>query len=88
MYLGDIRYSEENSNLIGFLKDKRRMNVALTRARYGLFLLGNATTLCTNATWAMLIQMMIKNGKYLRIDQLKQMAECIQKMMGDKWNEI
>ena len=40
---------------IGFLSDPRRLNVALTRARLGLILLGNPRVLSKNALWAALL---------------------------------
>ncbi len=41
---------------IGFLKDPRRLNVALTRARYGVFILGNPSVLGKNPLWNSLLQ--------------------------------
>jgi len=35
-------------NQIGFLKDLRRMNVAITRAKYCLYVIGNSKVLNTN----------------------------------------
>ncbi|RKP11444.1 hypothetical protein BJ684DRAFT_12914, partial [Piptocephalis cylindrospora] len=41
---------------IGFLSDPRRLNVALTRARYGIVLLGNPKVLSRNPLWYHLLQ--------------------------------
>jgi predicted DNA helicase len=46
--------SNENGN-IGFLKDLRRLNVAITRAKRKLIIIGNKNTLKTNPTYARLI---------------------------------
>lgn len=45
-----------SSNSIGFVADARRMNVALTRARLSLWILGNARTLQKNSNWAALVK--------------------------------
>jgi senataxin len=49
-----VRANDEGA--IGFLSDTRRMNVALTRARAGLFVVGCAATLRGNPHWKKLIQ--------------------------------
>lgn len=40
---------------IGFLADRRRMNVAITRAKRSLIVLGNARRLSSDATWKALV---------------------------------
>jgi len=44
----------EDRRGIGFLKDERRMNVMLTRARHSAFVLGHADTLRRDALWGSL----------------------------------
>lgn len=43
--------SREHARGIGFLKDARRMNVSITRAKHSVYVLGHATTLQTNPLW-------------------------------------
>jgi len=44
-----------NTKRVGFLADKRRLNVAITRARYTLIIFGNSETLCKNQHWENII---------------------------------
>ena len=49
---------------IGFLSDHRRLNVALTRAKRKLIVLGDAATLGGDSVWAELFDHAIKNDAY------------------------
>jgi regulator of nonsense transcripts 1 len=51
--LSCVRSNEHQG--IGFLSDPRRLNVALTRARYGLIILGNPRVLTRQPVWSMLL---------------------------------
>jgi len=44
-----------SNNFIGFLQDRCRVNVALTRARESLWIVGNCDVLYTNVLWAEII---------------------------------
>ncbi|RIA93171.1 AAA domain-containing protein [Glomus cerebriforme] len=57
-----VRVGEDKG--IGFLQDIRRMNVALTRAKSSLFILGNKAALESNSQWKALIQDAIQRGFY------------------------
>lgn len=52
--LSNVRSNENDQ--IGFLKDFRRLNVSITRAKYGLIIIGNAKCLYHNqCVWKNLI---------------------------------
>lgn len=44
-----VRSNEQKK--LGFLSDQRRMNVALTRAKRGLIVIGNRKTLSSDGKW-------------------------------------
>lgn len=48
---------------IGFLKVINRVNVALSRAKHGQYILGNAANLRRNDTWASILDEMEANGQ-------------------------
>ena len=57
---------------LGFLTDVRRLNVAITRPRHFLFVVGNAKTLLKCDTWAKMVRLheaKQKEGGYFRLDQ-------------------
>lgn len=54
IFISLVRANEEGQ--IGFLNDLRRMNVAITRARMKLVILGDATTLCKHPFYKELME--------------------------------
>ena len=58
--------SNENGN-IGFLRDLRRLNVAITRAKRKLIIIGNKETLKTNPTYSRLIKFVEENNLLVKV---------------------
>jgi superfamily I DNA and/or RNA helicase len=62
VYISLVRSNERQE--LGFLKDYRRLNVALTRARRGLFIVGDSATLASDSFFNELINTIESQGGY------------------------
>ncbi|CAL4940369.1 unnamed protein product [Urochloa decumbens] len=63
---------------VGFLSDTGRINVALTRAKYCLWILGNGTTLlASNSIWADLVRDSKRRGCFFHAFGDKDLAEAV-----------
>lgn len=67
--------SNRQKNL-GFLTDYRRINVALTRAKHGMVIVGNGATLNIDPKWRTLLTFLKKDGQYF--DNYSEAAAFIQ----------
>jgi len=52
---------------LGFLLDERRLNVAITRPKYFLLVVGNAKTLRKSDVWDNMINYCMQQGKFIEI---------------------
>ena len=68
----NFSYDDEEYNKnhygIGFLNDFRRMNVALSRAKFACFVIGNSDTLKNNSYWKKLIDFCIEKQSFFFIN--------------------
>jgi superfamily I DNA and/or RNA helicase len=62
VYISLVRSNDRQE--LGFLKDYRRMNVAMTRAKRGLFIVGDSATLANDAFFNQLINTIESQGGY------------------------
>ncbi|XP_024009613.1 uncharacterized ATP-dependent helicase C29A10.10c isoform X1 [Eutrema salsugineum] len=65
---------------IGFLSNQQRTNVALTRARYCLWILGNEATLTNNkSVWRQLVDDAKARDCFHDVDDDESLAQCIER---------
>ncbi|KAF4671663.1 hypothetical protein FOL46_010030 [Perkinsus olseni] len=75
-----IVFSAVRSNpeyAVGFLNDYRRVNVMLTRARYGVVVIGDRSTLQASGPWRAWLSWVDEHGRVVRLDKesFRQIAE-------------
>ena len=63
--------STVRSNGIGFTADPRRLNVAITRAKSQLIIVGNKQLLSTNPLWHSIVTYFETHGKVIHATQLQ-----------------
>jgi len=66
--------SGKGSNSIGFLSDYRRVNVALTRARQSLWIVGNCSVLSKDSLWKEIINDMYRRKLIARAEHFMHLA--------------
>jgi superfamily I DNA and/or RNA helicase len=62
---------------MGFVKDLRRMNVAITRARFVLIVLGNSETLAGNDFWLQFIESFNQKKRCVSLENESMIPEFI-----------
>ena len=60
---------------IGFLRDKRRLCVSLTRSKYGLITVGNAATFAHNPLWCKFIEHCASNKVFVEGNTVDSLSE-------------
>lgn len=76
--------STDNKISVGFLVDERRINVALTRSRFLLIVVGNAYTLGSNEIWHKFIDFAVEKKSYVVIKNEESAKEIISRAMKGK----
>ncbi len=83
--LSCVRSGKESS--IGFVKDVRRMNVALTRAKSTLWIVGDSRALMTNKDWEHLIRDARRRGKLVKVGRLSYLELLQNKLLNVKGDD-
>ncbi|CAH1780780.1 unnamed protein product [Owenia fusiformis] len=72
---------------LGFITDANQINVALTRARFGLIIIGNGDLLKCDEMWSRLIDHYEQRRCYLEVDGFLQMDDGALSKPADDWDK-
>ncbi|KAG7383577.1 hypothetical protein PHYPSEUDO_003556 [Phytophthora pseudosyringae] len=72
---------------IGFLRDIRRLNVAITRARFCLYVVGNVNTLVRDETWAALVRS-ARDRKLVIRTEGRPFPAVVKRLESDKYRDL
>jgi len=86
--ISTVRSSEEYLKMdaefkLGFLKNPKRFNVAITRAKALLIIVGNPFVLCKDEQWKTLVDFCIENGGYTGVQYKEDSYEGITGQLKD-----
>jgi regulator of nonsense transcripts 1 len=70
---------------IGFLNDPRRLNVALTRAKLGLMIVGNPKVLAKQPLFREMLQHFRDNGCLVEGNNINALVECMVALPQPRW---
>ncbi|XP_011861509.1 PREDICTED: putative helicase mov-10-B.1 isoform X2 [Vollenhovia emeryi] len=83
MILSTVRsqiFEHDGKEHIGFLSSAKRFNVALTRAKALMIIIGNPNILCTNKHWKVLVKYCEEHNAYIPFKQLPLNEEIVAKL--------
>lgn len=84
MIFSAVRCNEEGK--VGFLADWRRLNVMITRARRGLVIIGDPTTLHCDTHWSAWLKFADANNAIVPGDDTAQYSGELARQLGRLWN--
>lgn len=86
--ISTVRASKKkHAKSLGFLIDERRINVALTRSKFLLVIIGNADSLGSNEIWNEFLKLIEYQKRYMRLDDREDYREGLRRLLKGELTE-